>query len=159
MVFCFVQKLFFGQHKNQNIYSFCREKREFFFQNLTLGYMSKTLNQNIFFSSTKIRIFCSATLGVRIFFQKKTITPSLFKLNGRSLTGGKNNYQYMPICLILTYLLLSILFKLNYNYMKFDKCVATQILDDVNMVVHQQPAFSAKCVAILCLFVCLPLCL
>jgi preprotein translocase subunit SecG len=40
----------------------------FFFQNLTLGYMTKTLNQIIFFSSTKIRIFFSATLGIRIFF-------------------------------------------------------------------------------------------
>ena len=38
-----------------------------FFQNLTLGYMTKTLNQIIFFSSTKIRIFFSATLGIRIF--------------------------------------------------------------------------------------------
>ena len=75
MVFCFVQKFFFGQHKSQNI---------FFFQNLTLSYMTKALNQIIFFSSTKIRIFFSATLGIRIFFQKKTITPS-FKLNGRSL--------------------------------------------------------------------------
>ena len=37
------------------------------FQNLTLGYMTKTLNQ-IIFSSTKIRIFFSATLGIRIFF-------------------------------------------------------------------------------------------
>ena len=64
---------------------FCRAKREFFFKNLTLGYMTKTLNQIIFFSSTKIRIFFSATLGIRIFFQKKTITPP-FKLNGRSLT-------------------------------------------------------------------------
>ena len=47
---------------------FCRTKREIFFQNLTLGCMTKTLNQIIFFSSTKIRIFFSATLGIRIFF-------------------------------------------------------------------------------------------
>jgi hypothetical protein len=33
----------------------------FFSQNLTLGYMTKTLNQIIFFSSTKIRILFSAT--------------------------------------------------------------------------------------------------
>ena len=39
-----------------------------FFQNLTLSYMTKTLNQIIFFFSTKIRIFFSATLGIRIFF-------------------------------------------------------------------------------------------
>ena len=33
--------------------------------------MTKTLNQIIFFSSTKIRIFFSATLGIRIFFLEK----------------------------------------------------------------------------------------
>jgi hypothetical protein len=59
------------------------------FQNLTLGYMTNTLNQICFFSSTKIRIFFSATLGIRIFFQKKTIT---CKLTGPSLTtGGKGS--------------------------------------------------------------------
>jgi hypothetical protein len=57
MVFCFVQKLFFGQHKLEFFFFFCRAKREFFYQNLTLGYMTKTLNQIIFFSSIKIRIF------------------------------------------------------------------------------------------------------
>ena len=39
----------------------------FFFQNLTLGYMTKTLNHVIFFPSTKIRKKISATLGIRIF--------------------------------------------------------------------------------------------
>ena len=55
MFFCFVQKeleLFF-----------CRAKREFFSQNLTLGYMTKTLNQIIFLEKNHN-----------------------FKLNGRSLT-------------------------------------------------------------------------
>ena len=74
MVFCFVQNFFFGQHESYNIYFFCRAKREFFFQITTLVYMTKTLNQIIFFSSTKIRIFFSATLGIRICFYKKTIT-------------------------------------------------------------------------------------
>ena len=67
MVFCFVQNFFFGQHKLE-FYFICRAKREFFFQNLILGYMTKTLNQIIFFFSTKIRIFFAATLGIRIFF-------------------------------------------------------------------------------------------
>jgi hypothetical protein len=49
-------------------YFFLSARREFFFQNLTL---TKTLNQIIFFSSTKIRIFFSATLGIRIFFLEK----------------------------------------------------------------------------------------
>jgi hypothetical protein len=38
----------------------------FFLQNLTLGYMTKTL-KHIFFPSTKIRILFSVTLGIRIF--------------------------------------------------------------------------------------------
>ena len=77
MVFCFVQNFFFGQHESRNIF-FCRAKREFFFQNSTLGYMTKTLNQIIFFPSTKIRIFFSATLGIRIiFFRKKPYPPPL----------------------------------------------------------------------------------
>jgi hypothetical protein len=45
--------------------------RRVFFQNLTLVYMTKTLNQIIFFSSTKIRIFFSAAFG------KKTYPPPL----------------------------------------------------------------------------------
>jgi hypothetical protein len=60
------QNFFSGQHESYNIYFFCRTKREFFSQNLTLGYMTKTLKQ-IFFPSTKIRIFFSVTLGIRIF--------------------------------------------------------------------------------------------
>ena len=103
MVFCFVHNFFFEQHKSQNIYFFCRAKREIFFQNLTLGYMTKTLNQINFFSSTKIRIFFSATLGIRIFFQKKPITtPPLqvkwlfpngipYNAQPQALVSGKKN--------------------------------------------------------------------
>jgi hypothetical protein len=46
----------------------CINGREIFFQILALRYMTKTLNQIIFFSSTKIRIVFSATLGIRMFF-------------------------------------------------------------------------------------------
>ena len=60
MVFCFVQNFFFRTRRELEYLSFP--------QNLTLGYMTKTLNQIIFFSSTEIRIFFSATLGIRIFF-------------------------------------------------------------------------------------------
>jgi hypothetical protein len=42
MVFRFVQNVFFGQHTRVRIFIF-------FDENLTLGYMTKTLNQ-IFFS-------------------------------------------------------------------------------------------------------------
>ena len=59
-----------------------------------LGYMTKTLNQIIFFSSTKIRIFFSTTLGIRIFFFRKIPYLPPRKLNGRSLTKS----VWMPLC-------------------------------------------------------------
>ena len=49
--------------RSEMVFRTTRELEYFFFQNLTLGYMTKTLNQIIFFPSTKIRIFFSATLG------------------------------------------------------------------------------------------------
>jgi hypothetical protein len=66
--FLFRYELFFRTTQELEYLFFCRAQREFFFQNSTLGYMTKTLNQIILFSSTKIRIFFSATLGIRIFF-------------------------------------------------------------------------------------------
>ena len=63
-----IPKIKISDNTRVRIFFFCRAKRELFFQNSTLGYVSKTLNQIIFFSSTKIRIFFSATLGIRIFF-------------------------------------------------------------------------------------------
>ena len=71
MVFCFVQKIFFRQHKSQNIF-FCHAKREIFFQNLTLGYMTKTLNQIIFFFLHQNQnIFFSNIGNQNIFLEKK----------------------------------------------------------------------------------------
>ena len=61
-------RIFFSD--NTRVKIFCRAKR----QNSTLGYMTKTLNQ-IFFSSTKIRIYFSATLGIGIFFFEKNHNP------------------------------------------------------------------------------------
>ena len=65
--FLFRSENLFRTKQELEIYYFCRAKREILFQNLTLEYMTKILNQ-FFFSSTKIRIFFSATLGIRIFF-------------------------------------------------------------------------------------------
>ena len=59
MVFCFVQKFFFGQHKSSNIY---------FFPEFNIRLYDKNSESDFFFSSTEIRIFFSATLGIRIFF-------------------------------------------------------------------------------------------
>ena len=80
---------FLGQLESYNIYFFCRAKRIFFSQNSTLGYMTNTLNQ-IFFSSTKIRIFFQQHI-----FLEKTIPAPPFKLNGRSLTGCKT-FTHFP---------------------------------------------------------------
>ena len=67
--FLFSSEMFFRTTRELEYFFFLSHKaRWIFFQNSTLGYMTKTLNQIIFFSSTKIRIFCSATLGIRIFF-------------------------------------------------------------------------------------------
>jgi hypothetical protein len=45
MVFCFVQNFFSNNTRVRIFIFFCSTKRDFFFQNSTLGYMTKTLNQ------------------------------------------------------------------------------------------------------------------
>ena len=72
MFFLFRSEFIFRTTRELEYLFLCRAKREIVFQNLTLGYMTKKMNQIIFFSSTKIRIFFSATLGIRIFKKKKT---------------------------------------------------------------------------------------
>jgi hypothetical protein len=47
-------------------------KRNFFPHKLTLGYMTKTLDQIFFYSSTKIRIFFQQHWESEYFFRKKT---------------------------------------------------------------------------------------
>ena len=71
MVFCFVEKIFFGQHKRQNFF-FGRAKREFFFQNVTLGYITKNLNQITFFPPPKSEYFFQQHWESKYFFRKKT---------------------------------------------------------------------------------------
>ena len=52
---------------------FCRAKRELFFlQNLTLGYMKKTLNHIIFFPPPKSEYFFPQHWESKYFFRKKT---------------------------------------------------------------------------------------
>jgi hypothetical protein len=67
--------------------------------------MTKTLNQ-IFFSSTKIRIFFFSNIGNQnIFLEKKTITPLPWKLNGPSLKVRKCIFDLVgakQICIIQT---------------------------------------------------------
>jgi hypothetical protein len=50
MVFCFVQNFFFSDNTRVRIFFFiCRTKRESFFQNLTLGYMTNSESDYYFF--------------------------------------------------------------------------------------------------------------
>jgi hypothetical protein len=86
MVFCSVQN-FFSDNTRVRIFIFLVARSEiFFFQNLTLGYTTKTLNQIIFFFLHQNQNIFFSNIGYQnIFFRKKTIPP--FKLNGRSLTS------------------------------------------------------------------------
>ena len=61
-----------------------QELEYFFSQNLTLGYMTKTLNQ-IFFSSTKIRIFFSATFQVKWSFPYDVFLVFFYVFWGKSM--------------------------------------------------------------------------
>ena len=63
--FLFRSEFFFRTTRELDFVFFCRVMREIFFQNLTLGYMTKTLNQIIFFPPPKSEY---STLGIRIFF-------------------------------------------------------------------------------------------
>ena len=63
---------------------FCCEKREFFFQNLTLGYDKNSESDYFFFPPPKSEYFFQQHWESEYFFRKKTYPPP-FKLNGRSL--------------------------------------------------------------------------
>ena len=84
-------RIFFSDNTRVRIFIFfCRAKREFFFPNLTLAYMTKTLNQIIFFFLHQSQnIFFSNIGNQNIFLEKKHTPPPPppFKLNGRSLRG------------------------------------------------------------------------
>ena len=55
---CLTLRKFFSDNTRVRIVIFfCRAKREFLFQNLTLGYMTKTLNHIIFFPPPKSEYF------------------------------------------------------------------------------------------------------
>jgi hypothetical protein len=87
LVFCFIQKLFFGHHELEHLFFFVAHSAKFFFPEFNIRLYDKKLWIRLFFfPSTKIRIFFSATLGIRIYFLEKTITPLPCKLNGPSLT-------------------------------------------------------------------------
>jgi hypothetical protein len=89
-------RIFFSDNTRGRIYFFCRAKCKFFFQNLTLGYMTKTLNQIIFFFLHQNQnIFFSNIGNQNIFLEKKHNPP--FKLNGRSLRIPIENHWSLSI--------------------------------------------------------------
>ena len=82
----FVSFRIFFPNTRVRIIFFCHAKRNFFFQNLTLGYMTKTLNHIIFFSPPKSEYFFQQLWESQYFFRKKPVPP--FKLNGRSVSNN-----------------------------------------------------------------------
>jgi hypothetical protein len=71
-----------------------------FFQNLKLGYMTKTLNQIIFFPPPNSEYFFQQHCESEYFFRKNH-TPPPFMLNGRSLTKLKRkslNQYFVERC-------------------------------------------------------------
>ena len=96
MVFCFVPIFFIGQHKSQNIYFFCRAKGEFFFKNLTLGYITKTVIRLFFFPPPKSEYFFQQHQESEYFFRKKTITSVLNNKN--NLIEFKNFFNFFFTC-------------------------------------------------------------
>ena len=93
MVFCFVQKFFFGQHQNLIFFSL---------HNSTLGYITKTVSDYFFFLHQNQNIFFS-NIGNQNIILEKNHNP-LFKLNSRGsmwisqvpniLLKGSLNAQY-----------------------------------------------------------------
>ena len=73
--FLFRSEFFFRTTRELEYLFFCRAKREIFFHNSTLGYITKTLNQIIFFPPPKSEYFFQQHWESEYFFRKKTITP------------------------------------------------------------------------------------
>ena len=69
--FFFVQNFFSRTTREFEYLCFLSCKAQFFFQNLTLGYMTKTLNQIYFFPSPKSEYFFSNIGNQNILFRKK----------------------------------------------------------------------------------------
>ena len=70
MVFVSFRKKFRTTQEIEYLFFLSREA-QFFFQNLTLGYMTKTLNQIIFFPPPKSEYFFQEHWESEYFFRKK----------------------------------------------------------------------------------------
>ena len=95
MVFLFRSEFFFGQHESQNIYFFCRAKREFFLPEFNIRLYDKNSESDYFFFLHQNQNIFFSNIGNQNIFLDKNITPlPPFKLNGRSLS---NNLSYVII--------------------------------------------------------------
>jgi hypothetical protein len=75
MVFCFVQKFFFGQHELEYLF-FCRAKRNFFPPEFNIRLYDKNSESHyFFFPLPKSEYFFQQLWESEYFFKKKTITP------------------------------------------------------------------------------------
>ena len=74
--FLFRSEYFFRTTQELEYFFFCRAKREFFIQNLTVDYMTKTLNQIFFFLHQNQNIFFSNNGNQNIFLEKKHNPPT-----------------------------------------------------------------------------------
>jgi hypothetical protein len=72
MVFCFVQNFFFGRDELEYLF-FLSRKARIFFHNSTLGYMTKTLNQIIFYFLHQNQNIFFSNIGNQNIFLEKTI--------------------------------------------------------------------------------------
>ena len=71
MVFCFVQNFFSENTRVRIFIFFVAQSAIFFLQNLTLGYMTKTLNHIFFFPPPKSEYFFQQHWESEYFFRKK----------------------------------------------------------------------------------------
>ena len=67
----FRSEIFFRTTQELEYLFFCRAKHGIFFQNLTFGYMTKTLNHIFFFLHQNQNIFFINIVNQNIFFRKK----------------------------------------------------------------------------------------
>ena len=86
------RKIFLDNTRVRIFFFVCRAKREFFFQNSTLGYTTKTLNQIIFFFLQQNQNIFFSNIGNQNFFLEKNHNPP-FKLNGCSLMNKHFFYR------------------------------------------------------------------
>ena len=68
MVFCFVQKFFFGQHESSNINLFCRAKRDFFSPEFNIRLYDKNSESDFFFPPPKSEYFVQQHWESEYFF-------------------------------------------------------------------------------------------